>query len=604
MMRPARSERLPQQLRLLLEMTGANPWGWLVGVVAASLVLALLDTIGVAAMIPLTQLLSGTAEGSTSVDVIAGIVGTDDPAVLIPVVALGIALLFLIKSIATIVFRWWMLGRTSRIAASVAAEMMRRYMLAPYVRHRTRRMSEVYRNIGESTFQAASVLLAVLSVLTDGMMLAAIVVVLYITSPLVTLLTVLLFGLLVFGLQMGLRSTQSRIGEEAAAMSLEAWGFLVPALDGFREARLSSSARIFVDGYREAKIRSAMASRQLAIVSELPRYALEIGFVVAIAGISIVLFTAGSPGQALTVLGVFAAAALRGLPTLNRISANFGLIRSGQVSLRILQGAVEELSSDTEHEEVPRAGATSYQGDIVVKDVTYSYPDSTDPVLSHVSVRIPQNHTVAFVGSSGAGKSTLLDLTLGLLEPTQGSIECGGRSIFDDRASWYSELGVVPQDVFLINDTLAANVAFGAAADDIDRSRVEEVLALARLTDLVRSLPLGLDTVVGERGVRLSGGQRQRIGLARALYRQPSVLVLDEATSALDNVTEREITDTLAQLNGSLTILIVAHRLSTVKNADSIVFLKDGSVEAEGTFGWLRTHSRDFARLVQLGELD
>lgn len=599
---PARGARLSQQLGLLLQLAGANPWGWIIGVVAASLVLALLDTIGVAAMIPLTQLISGTAQDSTVVDAISSVVGTEDPAILIPIVALGIAFLFLLKSVAAIIFRWWMLGRTSRIAAEVATEMMRRYMLAPYVTHRRRRLSEMYRNIGESTFQGASVLLAVLSVLTDAMMIGAIVVVLYITAPVVTLFTVALFAFLVFGLQFALRNRQSRIGEITAATNLEAWGFLVPALDGFREARLTSSARTFIEGYREAKIRSAMASRQLAIVSELPRYALEIGFVVAIAGISFVLFSVGTPGQALTVLGVFSAAALRGLPTLNRMSSNFGLIRSGRVSLRILQEAIDDLDSGGQHQETPHA-TTRYVGDISVRNVTYRYPDSSEPVLENVSVMIPRNRTIAFVGSSGAGKSTLLDLILGLLEPTEGSVECGGRSIFDDRAAWYAGLGVVPQDVFLINDTLAVNIAFGVSPEDIDRSRVEDVLAMAQLTDLVQSMPLGLDTVVGERGVRLSGGQRQRIGLARALYRQPSVLVLDEATSALDNVTERQITDTLAQLNGSLTIIIVAHRLSTVKNADNLIFLKDGHVAAEGTFALLREHSAEFARLVELGEL-
>jgi len=599
---PSRAPRLSQQLQMVLRLAGASPGRWIAGVLAASLVLAALDTIGVAAMIPLTQLISGTADDSALIGAVAGIVGTNDPSALIPVVAAGIAVLFIVKSIAAIVFRWWLLGRTSRVTALVSTEMMRRYLLAPYAAHRTRRMSEVYRNINDITAQSSSVLLATVGVITDGMMLAAIVVVLYVTAPMVTLLTVTLFGTLVFGLQFGLRRLQSRIGEEIAEASLQAWGFLMPGLDGFREARLTSSARAFVNGFRTAKLRGAHASRQLAIVSELPRYTLEIAFVIAIAGISLLLFTSGTPGQALTVLGVFAAASLRGLPTLNRVAGSLATIRTGRVGLRILGRAVDDLGTDREHEETPRRGIP-YEGDISVRGLTFRYPDSSQPVLEHLSLEIPQNRTTAFVGSSGAGKSTLLDLILGLLEPTEGVIECGGRSVFDDRASWYSGLGVVPQDVFLINDTLAANIAFGVAAQDIDRSRVDEVLALAQLTELVRSLPEGLDTVVGERGVRLSGGQRQRMGLARALYRRPTVMVLDEATSALDNVTEHEITETLGRLKGSLTILIVAHRLSTVKDADNLVFLKDGHLEAQGTFAWLRDHNRDFARLVELGEL-
>lgn len=603
MARPARDERLSSQLRLALDLAGAHPGRWIAAIVAASVVLAALDTLGVAAMIPLTQLISGTSpEPGSALSAIAGVVGTNDPAVLIPVVAAAIAALFLLKSIAAIAFRWWMLGRTSRVGALMSTELMHRYMLSPYAVHRTRKLSEVYRNINDSTNQSASVLLSTLSVITDVLMLVAITAVLAITAPLVTLLTVVLFGVLVLGVQRGLRNLQSRIGEEIAESSLQGWSYLMPALDGFREARLTSSANVFVEGFRRAKLRGALAGRQLAIVSELPRYTLEIGFVLAIAGISVLLFTTGTPAEALTVLGVFAAASLRGLPTLNRLASSLATIRSGRVGLRIVQSVVHELAAGGRHEETPRSGRP-YAGDIVVRDVTFRYPDSDQPVLRGVSLKIRRNQTVAFVGSSGAGKSTLLDLVLGLLEPTEGDIECGGRSIFDDPAGWYTTLGVVPQDVFLTNDTLAANVAFGVTADEVDRDRVRDVLAVAQLTDLVEGLPHGLDTIVGERGVRISGGQRQRLGLARALYRQPAVLVLDEATSALDNVTEHQITQTLARLNGTRTILIVAHRLSTVKDADNIVFLADGKVRAQGTFTQLRADNEDFARLVALGDL-
>jgi ABC-type multidrug transport system fused ATPase/permease subunit len=240
----------------------------------------------------------------------------------------------------------------------------------------------------------------------------------------------------------------------------------------------------------------------------------------------------------------------------------------------------------------------------VLRDLSFRYPDAEDFVLRGISLEIRENRTTAFVGSSGAGKSTLLDVVLGLLQPTEGQVVVGGRVIVDDLAGWYAGLGVVPQDVFLLNDTLATNIAFGVPRDEIDRDRVHEVVRMAQLESLVGQLPEGLETVVGERGVRLSGGQRQRIGLARALYRRPRVLVLDEATSALDNVTEHEIAKTLGALQGTLTIVIVAHRLSTVRHADTLVFLKDGQVQTEGTFEEVRAGNADFARLVELGELD
>jgi ABC-type multidrug transport system fused ATPase/permease subunit len=603
MARATREDGLIGQLRLLLRMAGVRPKRWIAATITVSILLAALDTLGVAAMIPLTQLVSGVEVDGGVLGWVASVVGTSSPSTLIPVVAAAIAIIFVGKSIAAIVFRWWLLGRTTRISALVSTELMRRYVLAPYADHRGRRMSEIYRNINDSTNQSASVLLGIVSLGTDTLMLAAIVTVLAITAPVITLMTVVLFVVFVLGVQRLLRGRQSRIGEEMAEAGLQSWQYLMPALDGFREARLTSSAASFVDGFRASRLRSARAARQMGIIADSPRYVLEIGFIIAIMGISAILFTTGTPQQALTVLGVFAAASLRALPTLNRVSANLATIRTGQVGLGILSRAVAELDAGGTHDERPRSDVR-YTGDIVLRDLTYQYPGAERPAVDAVSLVIPENTTTAFVGSSGAGKSTLLDLLLGLLEPSAGTIECGGRPILDDKASWYSNLGVVPQDVILMNDTLAANIAFGLRPADRDGERMREVIAMAQLTDLVAELPDGLDTVIGERGTRLSGGQRQRLGLARALYRAPRVLVLDEATSALDNVTEHEIAETLARLGGRMTIIIVAHRLSTVRGADTLAFLKDGRLQDTGTFAEVRAANADFARLVELGKLD
>lgn len=593
---------LTGQVRMLLSLAGASGKRWLAGTIGASVVLAALDTLGVAAMVPLTQLATGVDPESGSLGAISSFFGTTDPGQLIPIVAAFVAGVFIVKSIGSIAFRWWLLGRTTRVAALTSAEMARRYMLAPYSAHRTRRLSEVYRSIGEAANQGSSVLLALVTIGSDVLVLVAIIGVLAITSPVVTLFAVALFGAIVWGVQVALKRTQHRLGEEFAEASLQSWQYLLPGLDGFREARLTSSSGSFVDGFRAAKLKQARASRMGGIVSDAPRYLLEIGFILAILGISAILFATGTPEHAITVLGVFAAASVRALPTMTRISANISTIRIGRAGLRILTQAATDLSTEPSHDEQRRT-AERYAGDIVLRDVGFHYPDTDQYVVEGLDLRIEENRTTAFVGSSGAGKSTLVDLVLGLLSPTDGSIECGGRSIADDPASWYAELGVVPQDVFLLNDTLAANIAFGVRVDDIDLDRISEVIAMAQLDALVAELPDGLDTVVGERGVRLSGGQRQRIGLARALYRRPRVLVLDEATSALDNATEYEISSTLAGLQGSMTILIVAHRLSTVRRADTLVFLKSGGVEASGTFDQVRAGNADFARLVELGDL-
>lgn len=596
------SPGLISQLRRLLMLSGARPDVWVITTVGASIILALLDMLGVAAMIPLTQLVSGASADSGALGMIADAVGSTSPAILIPVVASAVIALFVGKSLLALLFRWWLFGKTTRVSALVATELMRRYVLAPYAAHRARKLSEVYRNITDGTRQAASVLLGVVGLCTDVLMLVGIVVVLALTSPVVTLLTVLLFGGFVLGLQRVLRQRQSHLGEELAEAGLQTWQFLTPALDGFREARLTSSGSKFVDGFRAARLRDARAAREMGILSEIPRYVLEILFVVAIGGISLYLFGQGTPATAFTVLGVFGAASVRALPTLTRVSTTLGTIRTGRVGLGIILDAVQELDQVGTHVEVPHP-ESQYVGDVQLHHVGFRYPDAKEEVFSDLSLLIEQNHTTAFVGSSGAGKSTLLDLVLGLQEPTTGLITCGGRSILEDKAAWYATLGVVPQDVFITNDTVLANIAFGVDRSSIDEHRAHRVVAQSQLSDLISTLPQGLQTIVGERGVRLSGGQRQRLGLARALYRRPNVLVLDEATSSLDNATEHEITEALAELNGSLTILIVAHRLSTVRGADRLVFLKDGRVEAEGSFEQIRDSNTEFARLVKLGDL-
>ncbi|MCD2441011.1 ABC transporter ATP-binding protein/permease [Agromyces sp. SYSU K20354] len=603
MAREADKVNLRQQLGQLLGLAGANPRSWILGVVIGSIALALLDTLGVAAMAPLMQLITtGSADSGILADVSA-FLGTSSPQTLIPIVAGIVAALFILKSVLALLFRWWILGRTTRISALASSQLMRMYILAPYADHRSRRTSEIYRSVSDSTAQSTSVLLAVTALFTDGLVLVALAVVIAVVSPTVMLVTAVIFGVLVFGVQRMLRNRQSRIGEEVSASALQSWQYLLPALDGFREARLTSSANAFADGYRQAKLRTAHAGRQLAIISDAPRYLLEIGFVLAIIGISAVLTATTSPAETLTILAVFGAASVRALPTMNRVASSLATIRTGRVGLDIVTRIADELRDGGMHDETPRA-AVRFGGDIALQDIEFRYPDAERPVLDEISLDIAENRTTAFVGSSGAGKSTLLDLVLGLLEPTSGTIECGGRSIHDDLPSWFAELGVVPQDVFLLNDTLAANIAFGVPASDIDLARVTEVITTAQLDAVVADLPHGLQTEVGERGVRLSGGQRQRIGLARALYRQPRILVLDEATSALDNATEHEIATTLRSLQGSITILIVAHRLSTVRNADTLVFLKNGRIEEVGTFEHVRATNPDFARLVQLGELN
>lgn len=592
-------ETLRSQLAVFVRVAGVKSRGWLVWAVLGSVGLAIFDLAGVAAMAPLMSLFSGANPEEGALGVISRLLGTTDAAVLTVSIASFVVLVFILKSACTIPFRWWLVGRTTQISADASAELFRKYVLSPYEVHRKRRIPEIQRNIGEATVQSSTVLLGVVTMASDILVLGGILIVLIIASPLVTAFVVVFFGVLIAGIQGILRKRQRQIGEAIAEAALQSRQYLLSAFDGFREVRLASNAPRFYGGYHDARTRSAQAQRNLSTVSELPKYLLEIGFILAIAGIAALLFATESQASALTTLAMFAAASLRALPTLNRVSASFATIRSGQAGLRIFAEAVREIEVHETHGE--QARETDFDGDIVFDHVSYAYPDADLAVVDDISLTIPQKSTIAFVGSSGAGKSTLLDLLLGLLRPDAGVVRAAGRSIHEDLVSWYGTLGVVPQEVFLLNDTVEANVAFGF--ERIDDERVVEALRQAELSDFVATLPEGTKTIVGERGTRLSGGQRQRLGLARALYRSPQVLVLDEATSALDNETEHQIARTLTRLGGTMTVIIVAHRLSTVRRADRIFYLEGGRVRAEGTFDEVREASAAFARLAELGSL-
>lgn len=588
------------QLKTVRRLIHRRVAGSMVFSVAGSFAVAALDMLGVAAMLPLMQVVTGNGDSSMA-QLAATALGTSEPRALVPAIAGIVACAFIIKSLVTIAVRWWQLSFTTRLEAEASTELLRRYLQAPYWAHRRRKIGEVHRSIESFVPQTFSqVVQGLLNWVTDALTLAAIALVLVFVSPLATALAGLVFAGTGWIVQRLLRPRFRRIGEVVARSDLDAWSALMPGINGFREVRLAGAGKTLVARFAQAKAERAKAQRELSLASELPKYVLEVAFVLGIGIIAGVLFATQPAIDAIAVIGVFAAGSTRILPTVNRLVATTGIIRSGQKGLSILCTELRELDQQGQHPAT--APSRTYRGDIVVDRVTYCFPDSDEPVLRGVSTVLREGSTTAFVGESGAGKSTLLDIVLGLLDPVTGTVECGGQDIRDDLNGWYAGIGVVPQEVFLLDDTLEANITLGE--DGVaDSQRLEEAVRLAQLDAVLNDLPEGLRTRLGERGVRLSGGQRQRVGIARALYRRPRLLILDEATSALDNATEHRITETIAGLRGLMTVVVVAHRLSTVRTADKVVFLSEGSVVAEGTFSEVEARSAGFSELVSLGRM-
>jgi ABC-type multidrug transport system fused ATPase/permease subunit len=372
------------------------------------------------------------------------------------------------------------------------------------------------------------------------------------------------------------------------------------AFGGIKEVRIRGCEGHIVDTFWETSQDHAVASRMARFLNTSPRFVFEtlaVGGMLLVA--IIVLARGGGTARLVPLLGVMALAVVRMMPSAVRMLGSLG-------DMRYYAPFVDALHRDLSEREtaVPVAStrAVEFERELRLSNVTYSYPGATKPSLDGVSLTIARGEAIALVGSSGAGKTTLADLLIGLLQPTSGQVLVDGTVLEPATIrSWQDLIGYVPQQVYLSDDTLLRNVAFGEPDHAIDRERVERALDAARLTDFVAGLPQGLGTVVGERGGRLSGGQRQRIGIARALYFDPKVLVLDEATSALDGLTEAEVVEAIDIARADRTTIVIAHRLSTVRGCDRLVYMSEGRIANVGTWEMLLASNAEFQRLVELG---
>jgi len=338
------------------------------------------------------------------------------------------------------------------------------------------------------------------------------------------------------------------------------------------------------------------------MIGQSGRFIVESISIALVLGIVILLLSSGRhPSEVLVIFSLFAVALVRLIPTVNRLNWAITQIKFGIPSLdevfaqfRNCEKLIEEVSSEKNVDSI------NFERQIEFRNVTHKYEDSDKRSLDSVSITIPKNNSVALVGSSGAGKTTVIDLLLGLLKPVSGEVLVDGKDMHQSLLSWQKQIGYVPQSIYLIDDTVRNNVAFGVKQELINDEKVWNALRLAQLESFVGELPENLDTMVGENGVRFSGGQRQRIGIARALYHDPQVLIMDEATAALDNETERALMESIEVLSGERTIVLIAHRITTVKKCDIIFFLSNGRLMAKGTYDSLLSTNDEFRQMAQV----
>lgn len=574
--------------------------------VAGSVLTALLEVVGVASVVPLMQLLTGADRDTGLLGRFSDAFGDPPSDRLATIIAALVFVSFVAKTAVGLAFRWWMVGFLAVQEADTAQSLLRRYLAAPYRVHLARHTAELNRTMGESVGQTYSLVVAgAISIITEVVSVLALGIVLLVMDPVPALAAIAYFALAGLLFQRFVSARAERVGtvfqEASLEMSLASW----ETIQGIKEIRIRRASEVFLRRYRDARMRYAAARRTSSFLTDLPKSVLELTFIGGVAVLVVVAFAQGNSGTTLTTLSLFVAAGFRMLPSLTRIMGSLQMVRMGRPGVAlVLADLTDPDLPDVPGDDPAVTTRMPLREALVVRDVVHRYADGEVDVLAGIDLTVPAGTSVALVGTSGAGKTTLVDTLLGLHTPSSGAVLADGRDIADDIASWQRSIGLVPQDVFLVDDTLRANIALGEPADLVDEARLAAAVRDAQLEPLVAELPAGLDSRVGERGSRLSGGQRQRVGIARALYREPALLVLDEATSALDNETERRITETVTALHGRMTVVVVAHRLSTVRHCDQVVFLERGRVAAAGTFEEVRAASPAFAHLVRLGSLD
>lgn len=554
----------------------------LVGMAFLILINSGVSLLGVSVLLPFIQAVMSPEELLEN-DIIRwaydllGLKNTDQ---LIIALAIGIMIVYVAKN-GFIIFMNNMQYRFSYYGKrEMQDRLMKYYIRKDYTFFLNHNSAELMRDINTDPEMFYAAVLNMLQLASEVCVSGIMVLFLVVTDPLITLGVVLAMAVMVLLFLKKLRRILAGFGDDRRKYNANILQCMQQAFGGIKEIKIANRESYFEGEFIKQNGLYTYVIKQNSFLSSVPKPIMEALCIVGLMGAIIVeiSITSTNPTEFVGTLAVFAASAFYLLPSANKMAEYLAsIIHNGVVIHKIGEEYGKIRDMDLEQTKEQNYSPVSLEKEIRVEDLTFSYPDAEEPVLSHVNVMIPKNKSVAFIGPSGAGKTTMVDLILGVLKPQEGKITVDGRNISESYRGWHDKIGYIPQTIYMLDDTIRNNIAFGKGEDVRDED-IWEALRQAQLDEFVSSLEDGLDTMIGEAGVRLSGGQRQRIGIARALYRKPEVLVLDEATSALDTETEAAVMEAIDGLQGTLTMLIIAHRLSTIKNCDMVYHVENGGV--------------------------
>ncbi len=493
-------------------------------------------------------------------------------------------------------------------AANLSTHLIRKFLNRPLQEIQQNTMYQSLYNLTTGVQAIGTGIIACsISMIADFALLVVLLVVLVIVDPIVAITSVSVFtfaGLLLYKL---IQVRAQTIGSETASLSVENSNSIIEIFEGYREAVVRDRRTFYANKIGIERVNLAKLNAENAFLPQVSKYVLEIAIVLTGLLVSGLQFITNDAYRAVGVISIFMAASSRMGPAFLRIQQSAITFRTSlglaQPTLQLIDELKNVVELETYPDGVAQHAQFEHQGfvpDIVIKNLTVNYPGKPNPAISDLNMVVKSGSVVALVGSSGAGKSTLVDCLLGILKPTRGSVMISGRDSLDAIRSWPGSIGYVPQQVFISRGTVLENVALGYDIAEVDEQRVSECLSRVQLLDYFESLPEALQSKLGDFGSGMSGGQRQRLGIARALYTNPKLLILDEATSALDGQTESEVSKAIQDLKGEVTLILVAHRLSTVRSADQVHFLSAGNLVTSGTFDEVRAAVPEFDQQAKL----